>query len=193
MIVILDGYNIIKKITHTLQVTERERNTFINAIKSYALVKKLQIELVFDGGLSLMSQKEDRDGIKVVYVGTGRSADDYIKDFLSHHKGRNVLLVSADNELRRFADASLIDSLSSDEFIVLLGSFLENRDPQLLNKQPTIRKIRNTPPTELDALMIAGSHMMSEHKDDSLRKPPQSSSKKISKVEKRILQKIKKL
>lgn len=193
MIVVLDGYNIIKKITHTRQATERERNLFITAVTSYAGVKKLHIELVFDGGLSPVLEKEHHGSVRVIYVGTGKSADDYIKDFMSDHCGQDLLLVSADNELRRYAARLQVDSLTSDEFIAVLRGFLQDRNAQGLSKPAPLKKIAKTTAIELDALMIAGSQMMSGHKDDSLKKPSKRSAKKSSKIEKRIVQKINKL
>ena len=120
MKVIVDAYNILHQMSSKKQPGESERKQFINLLSTYAKRKHLQVIAVFDAGPFLFPSTEEQKGIVIKYSGPHSSADDIIIRLLKQYSGQEIILASSDRELRDYARACGIESLSAAEFIPLL-------------------------------------------------------------------------
>src|SRR3970282_2010442 len=102
MIIIIDGYNVIKQLYGEHYVDERQRNRFIHMLSSYGLRKKHKIVVVFDGGSHLWPSQEVVAKVKVIYSGAKETADEVIMNYIDNHLTKELLLVSSDNELGHY-------------------------------------------------------------------------------------------
>lgn len=79
MIIIVDGYNVLRGVLDGREASEQARNQFLAQLGRYARRKKHKIILIFDGGSSPMPEKTEQHGINLVYSGYIDTADDLIK------------------------------------------------------------------------------------------------------------------
>lgn len=134
MLVIIDAYNLIKHVIKKDYVSESEIKHFIKLFKKYSEKKHNRLKAVFDGGpLAYISR--ERDGlVEILHSGYSQSADDVIKDILQEYAGQtNVVMISSDIELQKYADKLGIGFLSAKEFY-----------DKVINIGPTKSKIEET-------------------------------------------------
>ncbi|MFC1842677.1 NYN domain-containing protein [Candidatus Dependentiae bacterium] len=196
MILLIDGYNVIKQAMLKSKITERERDKFIKQLSKYHEAKGHNIKLVFDGGPFDFPTKEKISGIYVIYVGAQESADDYIKRYLSEHKALDILLVSSDRDICRHASRLGIEQIDAKEFYAILQSALKKGISGKLEKQTVAVKTTDKENKELDALMQEASKVMQYKTEDftgSADDARESKSHKLPKKERKKLKKIKKL
>lgn len=103
MIIVIDGYNVLKLVHSSKNVGESVRTQFLKQLAAYGKQKGHTLHLVFDGGPYDMSTSERLGQATVVYVGYRETADDYIKRYLSEHRNRELLLVTHDRDLINYA------------------------------------------------------------------------------------------
>ncbi|MFC1841619.1 NYN domain-containing protein [Candidatus Dependentiae bacterium] len=196
MILLIDGYNLIKQVMLRNKISEFERKRFINQLGKYHKIKGHKIELVFDGGEFDFPTKDRINGVYVIYSGYGESADDFIKRYLDEHKALDILLVSSDRDICNFAAKLGIDYLDSKIFYNLMQESLKVGTKKRQASQEKARKIAETENKELDALMQEASKVI-EYKVEDFEAAHggkrESGSGKLSKKERRKLKKIKKL
>lgn len=99
MIIVIDGYNVLKLVHSTKHVHETIRLQFLKQLADYGKRKGHSIMLVFDGGPYDMSTSERHGQATVVYAGYRETADDYIKRYLDEHRSKELLLVTHDRDL----------------------------------------------------------------------------------------------
>lgn len=99
MIIVIDGYNVLKLVHSTTHIHESARTQFLKQLAAYGKRKGHSIVLVFDGGPYDMSTAERHGQATVVYAGYRETADDYIKRYLDEHRNRELLLVTHDRDL----------------------------------------------------------------------------------------------
>lgn len=192
MIMVVDGYNILKKMIGTKFASQKQQAQFMKLLNTYAQKKNIAIMLVFDGGLSPWLEKYVLSPrITVIYSGKQQSADDYIKEYLHAHRNQNILLASSDRELNRFAAQENITSLDASVFIQLLQDITMLRAPQQ-KTVTSLKKITEEQNEEIDALMqelgdVSQKKIVQEK--DTIKK----SSVTLSKHERKLLKKLKKL
>ena len=190
MILIVDGYNVLKKSVGS-SASVRERDAFIKAVTRYAHAKKHMIVLVFDGGASSWLETfAPSTHVKVIYVGHGKSADDYIKEYLEAYKHEDIALVSSDRELNRFADKRSIPSLEAHAFMELVEGVVAGNDKNERKGTSALHKVSSTENEALDELMAALEPEMKKEEDDKM---PSSKKNMPSKKERFLLKKVKKL
>lgn len=189
MYILVDGYNVLKQISARKEISEHERQRFINQLRKYAQQKGHTIILVFDGGPSTWPTKTEKQGVGIVYSGIKQSADDVIKKMLSESGNKDVLLVSSDNELyvsARMSRASVMDAIAFYHLI------MQSKDTAAAHKGNIVKTSQEENPY-IDALM-AGVKMPAEYKPEEetiyTRKSPAITP---SKKERELLKKIKKL
>lgn len=193
MQLLIDGYNLLKKIKHSVYISDSERQNFIKKLNHYAHQKKLSIILVFDGGPHNWSMHEKISSmLEVIYSGAQESADDYIKQYLEMHKNRDLLLITSDRELVAHARKYGIASIGSYEFSEFMA---EQRAPTQLNivQDNKIHKMVVTKHKELDLLMeqLTVPKQKNEIESDGIKE--RYKKNKLSKNERTVLKKIKKL
>ena len=196
MIVIIDGYNVLKMTHPALQVSERERTAFITSLARYGAITQHTILLVFDGGNSMWPETELYKTVSVVYSGYRSSADYVIKDLLERHSKKEVVLITTDRELNKYAEQFAIPSIESIDFYRFMHDRLtavpDKREHK--NIAPVQKRSGHVSSKELDAMMVEGCQKVL-HKDENgaSEQRPVHARKESSKVDKRLERIVKKL
>lgn len=191
MIILIDGYNVLKINNQQQFISEQQRARFVNQLNSYAKRKGHTVILVFDGGPSFYTSHETHDLVTVFYSGTYQSADEYIKNYINQHSKKSMLIVSSDRSITHTAAQHTKVFMDAHDFYQLL---LNSLAPVIAPKQARgLQKMSEEDNPELDTLMQSIGTV--SYKKDDLHEPanPHSKRNKLSKEERKVLQKIKKL
>ena len=196
MIILIDGYNLLKSLYSTI-VQDQERDEYINLLKRYAKKKKHTIILVFDGGFSDWQSTEKHGDVLVVFSGVRETADDVIKRYLEDMWQKDILLVTADREL--------VDHGKSLSVFALAPMAFDGYVKQALKKLPTDTSMAGSEAikfsgdeehdSELDDLMREASLVVMHKPDEEFikRRGPKNSAGKLSKKDRKLQAKLKKI
>ncbi len=191
MIIIIDGYNLIKHIDPEREITERERSTFLHMISQYARRKKHKIIVIFDGGPYEWPYKERVASVKVIYSGRKQTADDVIMHYIADHKRQDLLLVSSDHELNLFASKHDAVSIGSQDFYYLLQQALAQKT---IKQNDEIEVVFDEQETDLDTIMEqASEHVLQKEPDAKPSRVREASASRFSKEDRELFKKLKKL
>ncbi len=190
MIIVIDGYNVLKQVKGAREITHNERERFIALLHQYGKLKGNKMVLFFDGGQTQWPSRERYKGIEVIYSGTGQSADDCIKHYLKDHPNYDLLLVTSDHELGLWASHIQVPSIHSIDFYRLMMQETTHKPEQ---HKPLGQLIKTTDEAHesIDLLMQEVDTVYS--KKDDLVGEHASDKSRLSKKERKLLQKIKKL
>ena len=191
MIILIDGYNLLKSVVNNTIVDGVVRKRFIVSLERYNKKKKFQIVVVFDGWPDELSGYDRSDGVEVIYA--QGSADEWIKNKLIEYKNHEMLLVSSDRELCQAAQCMAVPSIGSLEFYSVV--FKEKQCTQPINNYVIIKKSNKHDLPELDQLMYEMSQQIVKDADDNAayNNTRQSKGVTLSKIERRLLHLLKKL
>ncbi len=189
MILVLDGYNLLRHIDPHHEVSEHERTQFLHQLKRYARRKKHKIVVVFDGGPYQWPHKELVNGIKVIYSGARETADEIIMKYLADHKTKDLLLISSDNELNQFASKHDVVSIGSDDFYQLFKEGLQGAG----EREETVAVDLDDAELDLDAVMEQASEVVPRKEEDVTPSKVRLPSPRSSKKDRLLLKKLKKL
>ncbi len=190
MILIIDGYNLLKNVLKTEFITQSQRDEYINVLNAYAQKKKHSVILVFDGGNYDRPIKEKAGNCTIVYTGQHQSADDYIKQYAATAIPSQNIVVSSDRALKNYVHRYDIMTLDVPDFYALLQEALQKKDDRAT---PTkIEKLSQEENDELDRIMFASTKVMLK-KEDEQEKSRESLGRTLKKHKRKIVQKIKKL
>ncbi len=143
MIIIIDGYNLLKQIFPGAKRTlDKQRTAFIQQL-AYYKSKKPQISeiiVVFDAGPSTHATREIKSGVVVVYSGVKSSADAWILLFVERNKGKELLVVTLDRALREACHTFHADTLDVYEFYKMLQHNLLSHAEQSFTAKDKIQK-----------------------------------------------------
>jgi predicted RNA-binding protein with PIN domain len=182
MHILIDGYNLLKRNGFNGETDAHARTTFVSHLAQYAKKKDHNLVIVFDGGPYQWPDTERTKGIEVVFSGERMSADEYIKEYISEHPNKHLLLITSDRELNEWADEHGVYSLDVHAFAYFLyPSGQEYR-------QQNVVKMCISSNRELDTLM--------RHSVPPLEKytiSQQMSLEKLSKRKRAMMQILKKL
>jgi predicted RNA-binding protein with PIN domain len=192
VIIIVDAYNVLKQVAHDLWISDRERDLFIKMLGSYAKKRGHQILAVFDGGDSERATLERLYGVQVVYSGFHESADQYIKRSIEKYRQYEVLLISSDREIAEWADRHQIESIDSLEFYKIVRQTVQKNKSGDRTSGPGAIKTTESTNEELDQLMSQQSSRAIE-KNEMVEQRRISTNRQVSKKEKQMIKKIKKL
>ena len=209
MIVIIDGYNLLRQVFYKIKgKLDLQRKHFIKQLGHYKSKKADEIKdiiIVFDGGHARHATREVHNGIVVIFSGYKNSADEWIADYVQNHKEKEFLLVSKDKELISNCKKYGADAIGGEDFYnIVQNSILEDLQENVkfgadgsITKYEDIDDIYDLPKTNskmLDLLMEQTAiEINKKEEDEEEKKHKKSKSKKISKKEKQVLRKIKKL
>lgn len=194
MILLIDAYNVLKQIVASDQVTAQEKTAFIATIGRYAKLKNVSIELVFDGGPYGLPDRVSVKNIVISHSGAQESADDVIKTLIHAYKGRDVLLVSTDRELGRYALLHGVQALDSADFYRLVRKALDATEEPPKKGSKDLVKSTETKDPELDALMAEYTvNIKKGFSEEPVVENRSSGERKGSKQERRLEKKIRKL
>ena len=107
MILILDGYNILKQVLTSSRITQTERDAFVRLMGKYAQKKNHKIILFFDGGPYEKPYESKLNGAHVWYAGHHLTADELIIQHAPFYKNRDAALVTSDREIINRTASSL--------------------------------------------------------------------------------------
>ena len=193
MIIVIDGYNVLRAAFPGPHTTSNQKEYFVKQLGVYAKQKGHKIVLVFDGGSNDRSTKMREHGVYVVYSGYRESADDYIKRYVEDHKAEDLLLASSDREIRDAASRVGIESVGGFSFYKKLQAYFEKTLAQQGEQSGKSIKITDDAHPELDALMEESGTVHSKVEDEQVGHSRKSASTKLSKKERKLSKKIKKL
>ena len=194
MLLIVDDYNLLKFIVKSPHVSKVQHTKFIDSLAAYALLKKLEMLVVFDGGDTYKSEKLSYKGLCIVYAGQKTSADDYIKAYVDHKKIKtDILVVSSD---RNLCDTIILLGASTIE-VAFFAQLLEGVIAPISLKQKTVSIIIKTKDyestVELDALMKASSVNPQKTDELEIQVLRRGKKKTVSKSEKNMYKILEKL
>ncbi|HBR70240.1 TPA: hypothetical protein DIC20_02905 [Candidatus Dependentiae bacterium] len=185
MIVVIDGYNLIKQVLGTKRVSQRQRDEFIMQLGGYFRKRKLQGIIVFDGGESNYPFQEKKGGLTIIYSGYKETADEVIAQYLQEHREYQILVVSSDRAVRHYAETLGKQTMKAPEFYY---TYLEKKpQPVGLSGDQTLFKLSADSSVELDNLMMEASKDLEIKKDDFSEKgiPRHKPAQKLSKQERK--------
>jgi len=197
MILVIDGYNVIKQALLKNTISDFERVQFIKQLGKYHKIRGHKIELVFDGGVYDRASREKINGVYLIYSGYSESADQYIKRYLKEHKSLDILLVSSDRDICNCAARLGIEFIDSKEFYAIMQNRIKMGVSQKSMSKTKAIKLSESENEELDALMQDASKVV-QHKTEDFVSFGQSGAREsrahtVSKKERKKLKKIKKL
>jgi predicted RNA-binding protein with PIN domain len=119
----IDGYNLIGASAAgglDSQDIEEARAELIRKLSIYKRIKRLKVQVVFDGTYSgrLSRSKETQAGVSVVYSRSGEEADDILREI--SREGSGVTIVTSDRAIISYAEAQGAVVIGSAEFMDLL-------------------------------------------------------------------------
>ncbi len=196
VIIIIDGYNLLKQVMPDEDIGEGQRERFIKQLSEYAHKKKHHVVLVFDGGSYVRPTKEIKGDVQIIYSGYHESADDYIYRYVEKHKSYDMLLISSDRELRKkVAACAAVEAVHPEEFYRLFLQKLCCTPEQVrVNKKSKSLKTSQEENAEVDALMAEFSTLKPMPKSEvSVHEFREKRPHRKSKKERKLLTKIKKL
>ncbi len=189
MILIIDGYNLLRHIDPSREVTEHERMIFLHKLKLYARRKKHKIVVVFDGGPYQWPHKELINGVKVIYSGARDTADTVIMQYIADHKNKDLLLVSSDHEICLFASKHDVVSIGSDDFYRLFQQGLQGGKKELQDSDVSFDEDEH----DLNAVMEQASEVVHQKEEDITPSDVRLNTPRSSKKDRLLLKKLKKL
>lgn len=193
MIILIDGYNVLRGVLEGREASEQMRNQFLIQLGRYVRRKKHSIIVIFDGGSNHLPEKMDQYGVHVVYSGYVESADDLIKKKLITLYGKDALLVSSDRELNDWAAKYDVPSIDAQDFYDLLQGALAAQSD---GGQFAMEEIHiSDEAQDLDTLMEEATRVVPVKQQDLMRKVERrvSPSYKQSKINRRLIEILKKL
>ena len=186
MNILIDGYNLLKQLLGR-QITDKERDWFHERATEYARKKGHQLHIVYDAGPYNRQTKETLGRVTIVYSGHKDSADEVIKDYIDRKVLKNMLVVTTDRELNRYADRHEVPSIDSLDFY----QFMKRQDTPVagFKKASGKAEILHGENPELDRLMQEGTTIL-QYKQE-LEEDDEEYD--FSKKERRLMAFIKKL
>ena len=207
MILIIDGYNLLKHIYPRVKgKLGKQRDELIRQLSFYKKKRSdgiKDIVIVFDGGQWGKATREIINGVVVVFSGQNRSADDWIVDYSERNSGREMMLVSRDRELIKLCREYNVEPFGVSDFYDLLQNALLEEvksDLSVSSSSDFVEKYDKESANEdidseaLDILMAQTSFHDYEKEDSFLEgHAKKGKSRMLSKKEKKLIKKIKKL
>lgn len=196
MIIIIDGYNVLKQQEHGTFIEDSVRLALAHRLQRYARQKKHDIMLVFDGGPSPWPTQELKGAVQIVYAGNGKSADEFITHYVTDHKQKDFMLVSSDRALARSLAPFEVPVVDAIDFMQLVRQS-EKYPPHQKKQNGQLIKTTSKIDAVLDELMQeASKHIQYKEEDENLDTACTQSSAnrhKPSKQERKLQKKLTKL
>lgn len=195
MIIVIDAYNFIKRISKHSFISDREKVAWMKRFQQYTQKRGNEVVLVFDAGPGYQEDLEEYTGLTVIYSGQMQIADDVIKRWLHQHVGQDILLVTSDREIRDVAHRLNIVSIQSHQFYDIFMQVMSQQDQYEQQVAQTIHKTTTNDSQGLDELMELGSRDLIQKsiEHDEIIVPRMSKSHTSSKVQRRLMKKIEKI
>lgn len=195
MIIIIDGYNLLKKIFMDTFISEKQRTAFVNLMGRYSKKRGHKVIIVFDAGPCRYPLTEKDHGVTVMYSGEYKSADDIIMDFVQQHENKDILVVTEDREIIQSVERCREDALNPRIFYEKVKNAFNVSDEVLKKELSGIIKLSDTENEDLDDLMRSAASMNMQIKEDDFCavRDRQKNGQEIKKNQRNRLKKVDKL
>lgn len=197
MIIVVDGYNLLKKALGGEFISEKKRNAFINLMGKYSQKKGHKIIVVFDAGPCMYPLTEKYHRVTVIYSGEYQSADDIIMKFVEEHENKNILVVTQDREIVNAVERCNEDVIDPEEFYKKVKDVFHVSQEVVQKRNTNLIKITEDSDGYLDSIMHEAASMKLQHKDenDEYLVPihHQEKGEKVAKKQKKRMKKVDKL
>lgn len=161
MILLIDGYNLLRLIFHHARTqVHAERKILLQRLGSYFALKKETLNsiiIVFDGGDARHATREVKQGIVIIQSGQRASADDWIIEYTKKHPSQELLLVTMDRKLKEAVARPNIHCMGGEDFWSLMTAAISSTSPkkEKTGSQPgNLKKIHH----DIDETMPSGSY-----------------------------------
>ena len=191
MIILIDGYKVLRQLIPK-EISESERMRFIAQLAHYNKQKRHQIMVVFDGGGSKRPEKFKKSDIEVIYSGHDQNADDYIKDYVYNHAQKELLVVSADRELCRRVLNAGATTIEPHAFLIAMTKSKNESEYKPGKSGQTIKTTAESEST-IDELMQEAAGFGIVKPESAMVARSKRPAAKLSKQERKLLEKVKKL
>ncbi len=165
MIVLVDGYNLLRQI-HGKETHENQRSALVNLLGRYVQKRNHKIVVFFDGGTSAMPYQEKQKSITIWFSGQNKTADDLIIEYVEHHKGKDMVVITLDRDLKNKCGL-YAPSLEPLVFYGRIQELLAPSPKAVVKHDNVLKKLTGEDDPELDALMSQASAMSPGSKDDT--------------------------
>jgi predicted RNA-binding protein with PIN domain len=210
MIIIVDGYNLLKQLhPKSKENLEYHKKVLLRELGVYKKIKGEAIKdiiVVFDGGSLHHANREVHHGIVMLESGYKRSADDWIIEYVDRYTNEEILVVSMDRALCLACEQHKAFSMGVFDFARAVKEVIQgSADAQAPAPQSDITLIKYESanyvsdvrlpenPPNLDDLMNQGAHMHAPKKISPKTPAQGKSTGPVSKHEKTLLKKMKKI
>ncbi|KKT24156.1 MAG: hypothetical protein UW09_C0001G0219 [candidate division TM6 bacterium GW2011_GWF2_43_87] len=201
MVIIIDAFNVLKAGFGDREIGDIEIRHFLRRVVAYGTVKHHEMIVVFDGGSSSHSTRCFDRGILVIHSGYRQRADDEVMRLLSQYPPDNVVVVSSDREIVRYAASHRVVSIGAEGFKKLMYEAErehESKGVALKGVRSDLKKRPgHTSTPELDVLMQkAAARMMVKNEDTKSPLDEDENRRgchKLSKAERQLERVVKKL
>jgi predicted RNA-binding protein with PIN domain len=166
MIILVDGYNLLKKI-HGPLVTDVQRSAFVNLLGAYLKRRSHKLHVVFDGGPCINPLREKQKGVSVWYSGEHQSADDLIISYVHEHKNKEFLVVTLDREIRQKVGQCRAETMDPTLFYEKVYEICHPPSLVRAGSSQTICKLSDEEDHDLDELMHEAAAMKTPFKDEN--------------------------
>jgi len=209
MIIIVDGYNLLKQLyPNSKENLDLIKKNLITKLSFYKKTKKgavKEIIVVYDGGGLIHATREVRQEIVILEAGYKRSADDWIIEYTDRYKTNDITIVSMDRALCFTCEQHGAFSIGVFDFMQAVDQIITNSLPQTnasllegsINKyseaniETDIEMLQTN--DNIDSLMNEGALMRSPKKQDFVIENRPKQAAPLSKKEKTLLKKLKKI
>lgn len=183
MILLVDGYNVLKSQLASKYADEHDRHRFIQQLIKFANRKNNRLIIVFDGGSHPWDLSEPYGEHDVMYSGYKQTADVVLRKLIARYRGYDVMVISSDREVVRYAKHHGLTPLSAQEFIGMLQQVVSIPSPVVKGTQEPV-KITDEKNAELDILMEESSRKMPvKREQQELRERTSAVSKREAQLE----------
>lgn len=193
MVLLIDGYNLIKQVLGCQRVSHVQFTHFVADLEHYLKKQRLQAVMVLDGGQSTHGHELKNAMLTIRFSGYQQTADTVIMQYLDEHVGQENVVVTSDRQLRNYAHSKGKETICSDEFYYQFMK--KNRGTKHSARKDTqLQKLSTSSPLELDELMLESTHaIVPKDEEIGFKTPVRHASQRLSKKERKRDQILKKL
>jgi len=197
MIIVIDGYNLLKKVLAHDHITETERSAFVNLLGRYSNKRGHKVQIVFDRGPCRYPMKEKQHGVMVVFSGEFQSADDVIITFCKDHPNKDMVVVTADREIIQAVVSGNCEVVEPKVFYEKVKAVFQKSEQATARQRASVVKTSGDADSDIDAIMLEAAGMKVPEKDEGdeylIPRHHQPKGQEVSKRERKKIKKIDKL
>src|SRR5439155_4286209 len=139
---LVDGHNLIGQLQDLSLDDPYDEAKLAMAIRSYCMRSQSKATIIFDNGLpGGVSRELSNSAVTVIFAPPGTSADHLIMRRARDMLGPSLVLVTSDRRIVRLAYAYGIETISSEEFALMIGFRPAEIEPEPDKPAPNPRNV----------------------------------------------------